>query len=483
MIPNSIIHDMAVISAPETVEDARLLPRIRGGQSWLMWVGAALILWPALYNGFPLIFSDTGTYISQAMELHLGWDRPPFYSFLVLATGWGRSLWPVVVGQCLASAWLIRRVQIMVAPDAGVVAGIGLLAVLAVMTTLPWTAAEVMPDIFTPMMALAMAVLLFEPRLAWGERAALMAVILLAIMVHLSNLPIGVGLCLCIALPMALAKRAVRWVALLLPVGVGVGLLCGVNLAATGRAAVAPYGSTFILARLLATGPARDTLARDCPTAGWALCAFRDDLPRTGDGFLWRHDSPLYKAGGPVRLIGQTNAIVDRTIAAEPRAVIRQAIDGFATQMVSFAPGHGLRPWRRTAGMTIRRDLAPGASAAFEHGLQGRGRLAVPEGMIGLDAVLAVIGFAVTVGFVSVTAGDAVWRRLRDGAWRCPDARLLGFSVLVLLVLMGNAAVTGALSGPHERYQSRVVWLVTMSGMLIVLRYARQGTERLKNRG
>ncbi|MEE3502697.1 hypothetical protein [Acidiphilium acidophilum] len=89
------------------------------GEAGLIAAGAALMLWPALHNGFPLIFSDTGTYISQAMEFHLGWDRPPFYSFFILALDWGRSLWPPVLAQCLATSWLIRRTQLMVVPGAG----------------------------------------------------------------------------------------------------------------------------------------------------------------------------------------------------------------------------------------------------------------------------------------------------------------------------------------------------------------------------
>jgi hypothetical protein len=41
-------------------------------------LSAALLLWPALWNGYPLVFSDTGTYLSQAIEHYLGWDRPVF---------------------------------------------------------------------------------------------------------------------------------------------------------------------------------------------------------------------------------------------------------------------------------------------------------------------------------------------------------------------------------------------------------------------
>jgi hypothetical protein len=43
-------------------------------------------------------------------------------------------------------------------------------------------------------------------------------------------------------------------------------------------------------------------------------------------------------------------------------------------------------------------------------------------------------------------------------AWR-RRAPCLGFLVAVLLALPVSAAITGALSAPHDRYQSRIMWL------------------------
>ncbi len=41
-----------------------------------------------------------------------------------------------------------------------------------------------------------------------------------------------------------------------------------------------------------------------------------------------------------------------------------------------------------------------------------------------------------------------------------------GFAVAVLLALLGNAAITGGLSGPHDRYQSRIMWLAPLTALL-----------------
>jgi hypothetical protein len=39
---------------------------------------------------------------------------------------------------------------------------------------------------------------------------------------------------------------------------------------------------------------------------------------------------------------------------------------------------------------------------------------------------------------------------------------LAGAAVFTLLALLGNAFICGALSNPHDRYQSRLVWLATL---------------------
>jgi hypothetical protein len=65
---------------------------------------ALLLLWPALWNGYPLVFSDTGTYLSQAVERHLGWDRPVFYSFFLLSFHVTLTRWPAILMQGLLIA-------------------------------------------------------------------------------------------------------------------------------------------------------------------------------------------------------------------------------------------------------------------------------------------------------------------------------------------------------------------------------------------
>ena len=108
----------------------------RGAPEWLCWteersgtfvaiaLAATLLLWPALWNGYPLVFSDTGTYLSQAIEHYLGWDRPIFYSLFLLPLHMTLTTWPAIAVQALLMAHVLHLVRRTLLPgDVGMVAG------------------------------------------------------------------------------------------------------------------------------------------------------------------------------------------------------------------------------------------------------------------------------------------------------------------------------------------------------------------------
>ncbi|HET9147654.1 MAG TPA: hypothetical protein VFN77_06375 [Acetobacteraceae bacterium] len=319
---------------PEAVNAVNVLRRFLLRQ-WALLLSMPLLLWPALYNGFPLVFSDTGTYISQLIERHLGWDRPPFYSLFLLLLGWGKSLWPPVMVQAIFTAWLITRVRRTIIPQMGAAYDFGIIGILAIATALPWATGEIMPDLFTPLMVLGLFLLAFDPNLQKAENALLILTLAGMMTFHLTNLPIYFGLCLTV---LALA----RWIGMMMPWRLimaapvlSILALGAVNLIGTGIPSISPYGATFYLARLLADGPARETLAQDCPHEDWALCHYQKEIPDSADAFLWMNSSPLYRAGGPKRLIVQTKKIIRLTLAEHPAS----AFDGPVARCVEILGG------------------------------------------------------------------------------------------------------------------------------------------------
>ena len=75
-----------------------------------------LLLGPALINGYPLVYADTGTYLTSGFQLGIPADRPLGYGlFCRLFSGDGLSLWGVVIAQALLSAVvLVHAWQVLV---------------------------------------------------------------------------------------------------------------------------------------------------------------------------------------------------------------------------------------------------------------------------------------------------------------------------------------------------------------------------------
>src|SRR4051795_625995 len=61
----------------------------------------------AIWNGFPLIFYDTGAYVLEGLGHVFLVERAPVYAEFLFLTGARFSLWPVVVVQALMTGALI----------------------------------------------------------------------------------------------------------------------------------------------------------------------------------------------------------------------------------------------------------------------------------------------------------------------------------------------------------------------------------------
>jgi len=424
---------------------------------------AALLLWPALWNGYPIVFADTGTYLSQAIHGYAGWDRPVFYSLFLLPLHATVSLWPVVAVQALLTSgvlWVVCRTLVPQLPAVAFIAG---MAVLSACTWLPWIVCEVMPDLFTPLLILVISLLAGAPeRLSHKEQWGLAALATFMIASQQSSVPLAcvllVVLTLVVAGPNATRDASARrhssvdpteprrrWPLVVLPPVLAILGLCTVNFAAHGRFAISPFGNIFLLARVIYDGPGMATLQRACPTMGWRLCPFLDRFPATSDEFLWSDDSPLNLAAGPKLVSRDAGAIVEAALLSDPLGELRGALRNTVEQLHRFDSGDGLEPWPTQVSPWIERDFPAAEYAAYASARQQTGSLIVP-------------GLLATIHKTTSLAGVAACLLLLPIALR-RRADCSVFLLAVLLAIPLSAAITGSLSAPHDRYQSRIMWL------------------------
>jgi hypothetical protein len=420
--------------------------------------GAALLLWPAVVNAYPLVFIDTVSYLLHALTWRHPWDKTAAYGpFLLLASG-RISLWGAAAAQAMLVSWLLWRVVAVVAGAPDRWRHGALVLALAVATAAPWFVALAMPDIFAAVVVLCLFLLAWDDGASPRLRLALGALGAFAIAVHLSHLGIaGAAVVLAVLMRRRLAP-ALRTAA---PLVAAVAFLLAANLAAFHKPALSAHGALFLLARLQADGPAAATLKRHCPERGWVLCAHADMLPMSADAFLWSADSPILRArdGTPrpdngLSLTGEAAEIVATTFAEMKLATAQAMVMNALRQAARAKLGDTLEP----------SDLRGGVAEVVGEllGARERARFAASAQMRDTDAGSAADPFH-QAAFWAALSALAVWFAM--GRWRTRPAQA-AFALFALCAIAANAFMTGALSGPHDRYGARIAWMAVAAAVL-----------------
>lgn len=425
--------------------------------------GALLLAWPALHNGYPLVFSDTGPLLEMGMEPSMGWDKPWIYGpFLAVFAG-ATTLWLPLAAQALLVSWVLWLTQAVLGGPR-VRLHLALCAVLAAGSAAPWFTSLLMPDVFTPVAVLCLFVLAFgQDRLSRVELAGAAVLGSVAVAAHLAHLILAAA---CIV-ALAVMRWPPGWRLLwrlnwrpAAPLAAALAMLLLTNAVGNGVLGISPYGSVFALARLVGDGPGLAYLDRACPDPKLRLCAWQGRLSADSDEFLWHPQGPLWANGfGPTRFAPEAARLVPAIIAAYPLDTLGAAAANTLRQLFRVQVGDALIPDHLDIAVLPRlRPYFPAAEIArYQAALQPRGLLrdaAAP--FLVVHATLLVAGAA---GSVAVML--RCWRTRRP---------LAGLAALTLTALLANAFATGALSGPHDRYQARLAWLVLLAPLAYAAR-------------
>lgn len=430
---------------------------------------AALFLAAALYNGYPLVFYDSGDYIAMSFTFEPLIYRTIPYALFLAATHFGASLWLPAAVQAVITAWLLAEAFAVFAPSARPSAFVATAAMLAVATALPWFAGQLMPDAFAAPLALGVAILLFAPA-DWPvwRRGLVAALTFIAAASHLSHLAVAIVLLVLAVLFRPLLRA--RWPAAMPRLGLAAAVIAATaaavpaaNLALTGRLYVSEAGPVFLLARMAQDGLLQRYLARNCPAAGYALCGFQDQLPQRANELLWARDSALVELGGWYGLKGEAGRIIFDSLRQDPLGHLAAALRHTARQAVTLRTGEGLyNQWQTTRDMVARHF--PHELAAYDAARQQWDRVDYD----GVNLLHVPVALAAAAALPVAVAARARHRRA---------SALLAAAVLA--AFLANAAVCGVLSGPNDRYQSRIAWL-PLAALAVVLadRASGQNTSR-----
>jgi hypothetical protein len=416
-----------------------------------------LLLTPAIWNGFPLIFPDTGGYLQRPLTGTLELGRSALYG-LFLASETPAAFWPNIALQAALIVWLIALTLRVHRLDGRPLVLLGAVAALSVTTSLPWFVSQLMPDVLFPAGALALYLLAFgRDDMRTGERIGLVLTIAFAIASHMAFMAVALGLVAALLLAGLLKSFPTPRLGLAaLALAAGLLLAPLSNLAITGKFAMTPGGSSFLFNRLVEDGMVTRYLDEACPDLTLRICPYRDQITTDYDDWLWRNDTPFWKLGGWKDYSGEERRIILATIARYPLEHVENAIAHSADQLVSFATEVATDDDANAHTTYTFREFLPQLYRPLMEARQQTGRLDIEA----LNWIHIPVGALAMLGL----AGALAFRR-RLGL--PPQATALAATVLLALIV--NAAVCGVFSHAAERYQSRLMPLAPLALTILLV--------------
>jgi hypothetical protein len=451
------------------------LAGVARSSSFAVVVGAVVLLSAAFYNRFPLTFWDTRAYVEHAGTLVPRPDRLIGYSLFILATSLHVSLWPVAIAQCLLVSWLLFVVNRTLFGEGASLRHLAVVVLLTASTALPWIAGQLMPDVFTSLLMLALFVLLEDRALGGVRRTALLGLVALSVSVHLTHFPLGFGVLASFAGAVWFTKGRVSWSRFLAPALALVSGLAGIaafNFAESGKVSLAAGSDAFLLGHLVDSGIAERMLDEHCPERGYLLCPYRRAFPMTADEFLWDDKLDLDPWHHPAIIAKEAHRLLEDSLVEHPAMHVRVALSYSARQLVTFRTGEGLDADAVPLVEPRIAEFSPVDLPAYRSARQQAN--AIPVGALRrfhtpVGAAALLLGLA----FLAVSRFPNLLSPRLDPAVR--------FVSVLWTVLVINAVLAGNLSGVTDRYGSRLVWLMVFAMLAIgadALSSGRLGTRR-----
>ena len=424
-------------------------------------LAVALLLVPALWNGFPLLEYDTGGYIARWYDAELVESRSTTFGLFLAATH-AFDFWPALLVQAILTVWLITLTLRALDLGGSPWRLLAIVTGLAIATTLPWLTTILLTDVFAGLSVLALFLLICRADvLTRWEKGRLFILIAFSASSHSATFAVLLALLAAAFLFHFWLRQALPWRRIFggaVAVAVGAGLLLATNFALSHKLAWTPGGYSLPFARTLQDGIVTRYLKDHCPQEPLKLCPYRDKLPATADEFLW--DSPIFDdLGRFAGLDDEMRGIFLNSIIAYPWQHLTTALRATLTQLSLVGTGYGVNNalWH-TYG--VIKDHLPEMLPALKAARQQRGTLG-PETFASINQLHRPIALLCLIATVFLL-GRGLWQR------NCDSLTLLAATVLI--AVLANAFVCSVVSGPHDRYGARLAWLPVLVAVIAVLR-------------
>lgn len=436
-------------------------------------MAVVLLIWPALYNGYPLFYADSGTYLISSIHVEVPVDRPFFYGFFLRITTMQAVMWIAIVLQGLISFWIINKTIQVLYPTGTRVFKAAVFLLLAILTGLPWYTAQVMPDLFTALSVLAIYLIYADQSARLRTQIAYHLILFFMIGTHYSNLLITgivIGLfALVFAKKVWFNRQSYRWktLSLLSTVFLVAFTHSFITYTQFGTFRMSRGSNLFLIAKCLETPLLKTYMRENKNNIAIPFSDCIDSIPNSACGFLWGAESPLNQLGIKRVEVNEAYGPVISDIFSQSTYrnwFIRESVSATGKQLLFHKVGSGLISYNDGGGCYFalkkyyENELSQFLNARQQRfGLEDNYHNYISAWVFYLSVIIIVIGIFV----------KSIRRKFGT------------FILFILLGVLTNAFITASLANVYDRLQVRVVWLLTFAAILI-LAYAFQLLKQSK---
>lgn len=432
-----------------------MLSSLKTNGTTFLWIfaGGILLCYSGFYNGFPIVYPDTGTYIFSGFEGYVPRDRPLTYGMFLRHSSMAESLFWVILAQgflCSLAIYLFTS-QLLTRFSKPVF--IALVLALMMCTNLSIYVSYLTPDVFTGIFW-SSVMLLLVCDLSKKVRITTFALAWISCSMHNSNLLECLLLLLLFPLvflvPRYRTKNMVKKGVLLAGLTAFSWLaVLGLHFAHGRVASVQQSSHIFFLARLHEMELLKPYLETHCQEGStWQLCAYKDKLP---NDFIWNQDSPANKDGDWAAHKTEYDKVINGILTTPflLKKFIVGAINGTISQFFFFRV-EDLQNISEDASacIAIKTHFPTEMGMLRASHQQHRNHFLDFEDQNNTQEILFFL-FLLLVAFLATGQQSIL----------LPNQQVRTIILFTLVALVLNAAVCATLSTVVSRYQGRMIWL------------------------
>lgn len=446
----------------------------------LFFIGSVLLLIaPAIENGFPLLFSDSGTYLVSGQIDYVPVDRPIIYGLFVRHISLSWSVWlPVIVQSLILNFLLLQLFKNFVGARYPYLLLFLTCLLLSFTTGVDFYCGQISADIFSGIIILTVFLIYFLNNPPFWKIAFLTLIFGFSLISHLSHIPLSLALIGIILIVELLRRRfrkkrfqkLNRIVLLVATLALSLLTLATVNYSFGAGFKLSRASNIVIGARMIESGIANEYLKRNCGKPNFNppyknLCNYVDKFDQWPAAGFYLHiqDSPLYD--GPCNDIDWTTCWTEKDssygvlisdILKENdlrNHFIAMAISGTLKQLFYFEQPK-IDPQQFSS---VFIDYYQYDNYRFETSSQLKEPLKFIEEnrrqvfIVDLSFLLLMLFFILN--------------------WRSIDYQTKLLALYFLIALLANAFICATFSNVVERYQDRIIFLIPLLLILVVLRH------------